>query len=260
MADIRPLGRIHTVQVEVEPNVGENEVTEEGKEEAGGEEGAGREVREGEGEQEADGESGGEDGDEGGEIGKMDGVEELRERKNSQEQINSSPAPLQPSVQKLAGSAHERGALGRISPHSLPTVAEGLQEAASRKGKRSKKSKPLSTRDLLPLHQDVGRSNKQLLEPTTPEFQPTPDWVCRHYIDFCVAIFCVCLLANCPWKHFELTPYFIASTAYNLYSIPGKHIVVVCRSNLWFGDILLTTLNNGAWQTLFLYGLGEHCL
>ena len=191
VADIRPPGRIHTVQVEVEPNVGESE---EAEEEAGGEEEAKREVgggetgresvdkgdRGGEGEGEAGKESGGEVGENGvreGENEKADTVEELRER---QEQGNSSPAPLQASTQKLAAPASERSALGRISPHSLPTVAEGLQEAASKKastGKKSKKSKPLSTRDLLPLHQDIGRSNKQLLEPATPEFKPTPEWV-----------------------------------------------------------------------------------
>ena len=70
--------------------------------------------------------------------------------------------------------------LGRFSPPSLPTVSEGLQEAgrkAAFAGKKQKKSKPLSTKDLLPLHKDVGRSTKQLLEPSTPEFKPTAEWV-----------------------------------------------------------------------------------
>lgn len=42
-----------------------------------------------------------------------------------------------------------------------------------------KKSKPVPslTKDLFPLHKEVGYSNKQLVEPSTPEFKPTPEWV-----------------------------------------------------------------------------------
>lgn len=185
VADIRPLGRIQTVQVEVEPN--ETEVTEDDGDSLqsrmiGAEAGSGEESRE-EG-MKTEGESGGEIIGEGRVTGREDFVEETR---GSQVQ-RSSPTPpptTQPQlmpVQQLAGPTGEKSALGpgRLSPHSLPTVAEGLQEAGTKRslaGKKSKKSKALSTKDLLPLHQDVGRSNKQLLEPATPEFKPTAEWV-----------------------------------------------------------------------------------
>ena len=73
------------------------------------------------------------------------------------------------------------------------TVAEGLEEAGRRATsstkKKSKKSKPVSVKDLIPLHQDVGKSNRQLVEPLTPDFQPTSEWVCLH---LCVCVCVVC--------------------------------------------------------------------
>lgn len=185
VADIRPLGRIHTVQVEVEPNVGENEeVPEEGESPQSGD--SGRE------------DTGGETGRDGGETGsgRETGVEEGLREETSQEEPPSPPAPssqstipsttgarLPPSqpvpTQQLAAPPSENS--GRLSPSSLPTVAEGLQEAGRKasatKKSKSKKPKGLSTKDLFPLHQDVGRSNKQLLEPSTPDFKPTTEWV-----------------------------------------------------------------------------------
>lgn len=188
VADIRPLGRIHTVQVEVEPDVGETEITEDDGDSLqsrvnGGEAGSGEESREEGRKAESEIVS-----DEGGVTGRVD---ETRRRRDSQE-LRSSPTPpptTQPQpmpLQQLAGPTGEKSTLGpgRLSPHSLPTVAEGLQEAGTKKasaGKKSKKSKALSIKDLLPLHRDVGRSNKQLLEPTTPEFKPTAEWV---HVDF----------------------------------------------------------------------------
>lgn len=175
VADIRPLGRIHTVQVEVEPN-----------DDGGGVEGDPASPVEVNAAPPAPGE-----GDpatrEGGTASppSPDPVTPPPEAQPptlpaaSERQL---PAPVS-GAQTSAGLAIESGAYGleRLSPLSLPAVAEGLQEAGKRaasNSKKSKKAKPLSTRDLLPLHQDVGRSNKQLLEPMTQEFQPTAEWVC----------------------------------------------------------------------------------
>lgn len=211
VADIGPLGRIHTVQVEVEPDdVEESEVNEEGGVPQNGGDSGGEETGEATGEGEETG------------SGKEAGVEEGTREETSQEQppspsavpppptsrsaVPSTPeaqSPPSAPAQQLASPASEKGAPGpgRLSPSSLPTVAEGLQEAgrkaAATKKSKSKKSKGLSTKDLLPLHKDIGRSNKQLLEPATPEFKPTAEWVryrdnsrCVCYHDNTINSFC----------------------------------------------------------------------
>ena len=43
--------------------------------------------------------------------------------------------------------------------------------------KKGSKPKSLPSRRLLPLHQDVAHSTKRLVEPSTPDFKPTPEWV-----------------------------------------------------------------------------------
>lgn len=43
--------------------------------------------------------------------------------------------------------------------------------------KKGSKPKSLPSRRLLPLHQDVAQSTKRLVEPSTPDFKPTPEWV-----------------------------------------------------------------------------------
>ena len=45
-------------------------------------------------------------------------------------------------------------------------------------GRKKSKPKPLSNKDLIACHQDVARSNRELVEPSTPEFKPTAEWVC----------------------------------------------------------------------------------
>ena len=177
VADIRPLGRIHTVQVEVEPSNDDAAIQ---GDPAQGEGNASPPAPE-------------------------DDPATREDTASPSSQIPTDPVTPPPQAQStqpptlpptsetqlpgpVAGArmpaalASESGAYGveRLSPLSLPAVAEGLQEAGKRaasNSKKSKKVKPLSTKDLLPLHQDVGRSNKQLLEPMTPEFQPTPEWV-----------------------------------------------------------------------------------
>lgn len=165
------------MQVEVEPDVGGEEVREE-------EEVSGEEVEEEEEEEEAP---------------QPTEAEEVKDE-SSPEHVPSLSLPnpsTQPPTTETKHSSSQQSSRrlpapvplfssgqGRGSPPSFPTVAEGLQEAGRRAASaktKSKKSKPRSTKDLLPLHQDVGRSNKQLLEPSTPDFKPTPEWVCHDY-------------------------------------------------------------------------------
>lgn len=155
VADIKPPGRIQTVQVEVEPD--DDEVEEEREKLPSSEDGEGNEEN----------------------VDPSASTQTAAPTPAADAQ--SSPVPVAHTQAQLVPTPSNEKAvagLGRFSPPSLPAVAEGLQEAGRKAGKKSKKSKPLSTKDLLPLHKDVGRSNKQLLEPSTPEFRPTADWVC----------------------------------------------------------------------------------
>lgn len=173
VADIRPLGHIQTVQVEVEPN-SDNE----------------------DGDQDDEKPPAIEDDTNGISPSSPTPPDQPPPATPNQHlpptQAQSLPlSPAQPltDIKPVAGLGEHPSSLpavigqGRHSPLSLPAVAEGLQEAgrkAASTNRKSKKSKPLSTKDLLPLHQDVGQSNKQLLEPATPEFKPTAEWVCNY--------------------------------------------------------------------------------
>ncbi len=168
VADIRPLGHIQTVQVEVEPSTGVDGV----------------------------------DGEETPPAAENESTQDppslsSLDPPSQAQQPPPDPEPPQPSPM----NRKDVPAMGRLSPPSLPTVAEGLQEAgrkAAASGKKSKKSKPLSTKDLLPLHKDVGKSNKQLLEPATPEFKPTADWV--------MCVWCVCVRVKvCTYNYYIAT-------------------------------------------------------
>ena len=218
VADIRPLGRIQTVQVEVEPNPAEEEEPEEPdsaeKENASPTEKA-PDLAE---ERKIDGEGEGTVESPSSRLPpppqtpsptsqpseealpsthqspattKASLAEEAPPPTSSLASVplttgeGTPPAslPSHAAVHSQHGTspAQQRGAsaVGRISPQALPTVAEGLQEAEKKaaSAKKPKKVKALSTKDLLPLHQDVGRSTKQLVEPATPEFKPTAEWV-----------------------------------------------------------------------------------
>lgn len=174
VADLRPLQHIKMVQVEVEP-----ETTRQDSLDA---EDAPRDEGEGEGEEHP---SPGEGANEPQSPPQTPQTPQSPQTPQAEPQVSQMPvvASAQSPVQPPPDTKGEVGVagLGRLSPPSLPTVSEGLQEAGSRKaavtGKKGKKAKPLSTRDLLPLHKDVGRNNKQLLEPSTPEFKPTAEWV-----------------------------------------------------------------------------------
>ncbi len=93
-------------------------------------------------------------------------------------QTSSTPLSLPPTLSPFPPD--KRGPL-RASPLPSHAISEGLDEAGRRlmssSKKKSGKPKVLSVHDLMPLHQDVGRNNKQLLEPSTPEFKPTSEWV-----------------------------------------------------------------------------------
>ena len=156
VADIRPLGHIQTVQVEVEPNASH-------------------------------------DGEDGEETSPAESESAQGHASLSSPVPPSTPPPQDLGQPQTSSPISKRDVpeLSRLSP-PLPTVAEGLHEAgrkAAASGKKYKKSKPLSTKDLIPLHKDVGKSNKQLLEPATPEFKPTADWVCycniRNLLNVC---------------------------------------------------------------------------
>ena len=61
-------------------------------------------------------------------------------------------------------------------------------------GKKKLKPKPLSNKDLMACHQDVARSNRELVEPSTPEFKPTSEWVCMLILEY---IHCVYKCMHC---------------------------------------------------------------
>ena len=66
----------------------------------------------------------------------------------------------------------------RLPPLMSPTDDMSGQRSPAR-GKKKSKPKPLN-KDLMACHQDVARSNRELVEPTTPEFKPTTEWVRRE--------------------------------------------------------------------------------
>lgn len=154
VANIGPPGRIQTVEVEVEPNVAE------GDEES---------ISEQRADQEKDG-----------------SATEQAAPSSSPTASVPTPPPTAQSPQAAAqtvpfppNSAGSTIKSGGISPLPPPTFAEGLEEAGRKATKKkSGKAKPLSGKDLIPLHQDIGRSTKQLVEPSTPDFKPTAEWVC----------------------------------------------------------------------------------
>ena len=80
------------------------------------------------------------------------------------------PRPL--SV-RPSGSGLDASHLGTGAPPPPPGFMEGAKAEKSRRGKGA----GLSVANLLPLHKHVGQQTKQLAEPSTPDFKPTPDWV-----------------------------------------------------------------------------------
>lgn len=77
--------------------------------------------------------------------------------------LTKDTLPQQHSLKKASSKKRQSGGSGpRLPPpSSLP----------------SHTSSPLEQQKLLPLHKDVGERNRELVEPLTPDFKPTPDWV-----------------------------------------------------------------------------------
>ena len=75
--------------------------------------------------------------------------------------------------------------------------------------KSTKKGRPkgLSVNDLLPLHKDVGVSTKQLVEPATPDFKPTPEWVRDTDMKLLFLVCCTCMSQGSlgsPWRNWKM--------------------------------------------------------
>jgi hypothetical protein len=223
MADIKPPGQIRTVEVEVEP-LPDGEEDNDGREEEE-EEGEGREaattttavaqpepamVERDRKEGERPGEEtvatgGGIDGEDEGEGG---GEEQLPPQATSQAPptaattatmaagVTQAPPPPHtqppPPPQGREAGAERPDSFGLDHPSPitrLPPLMSPADDISGQRspagGKKKSKPKPLSNKDLMACHQDVARSNRELVEPSTPEFKPTAEWVC--YV-------CVCIL------------------------------------------------------------------
>ena len=182
VADIAPPGRIQTVEVEVEP-----------KRDSDGGDGSEGENKEPPSPTDKD-----------GAVKSTTSVDS--EEPQEQESPGSQPPPppiSQPSSEAAVQS--QRQELHTSSIHPPPThfaspassiagLSPAIGQASSASDlppmsmtnpdvigqpvmKKKAKPKPVLTKDLLPLHKEVGYSNKQLIEPSTPEFKPTPEWV-----------------------------------------------------------------------------------
>ncbi len=191
VADIQPIGRLQTVQVEVEPETGAQEEpqvqdTEEVKEDQ-------EEVKD----QEETVEALKQEDEEADRVieeeeppaaaAKAGNPSDSPKRTEEPIQALTTPTSTVPSLSSGVPSPQSRASSGHtpkleMTP-MLPNtaVAEALGEAARKAAvsskKKASKTKPLSVKDLMPLHQDVGKSTRQLAEPATPDFKPTPEWV-----------------------------------------------------------------------------------
>ena len=180
VADIRPMGRLQTVQVEVEPDMGRHDDEPEEEEERAEEE-----------EERAEEQEEARPAVEQDQPVMDNPPESPKEEGSSQVSVTPTsalPSPPPPPTSTPVDSNLTPRAGASPLPHS--TVAEGLDEAARRASasarKKPSKSKPLSMKDLMPLHQDVGKNTRQLAEPVTPDFKPTQEWVCgRTFICVC---------------------------------------------------------------------------
>ena len=92
-----------------------------------------------------------------------------------------SPPRTQPHPQAQPPPSSSTAFVSGLPPHmaNLENAPPLTFESSYDGPKPTKKGRPkgLSVNDLLPLHRDVGTSTKQLVEPATPDFKPTPEWV-----------------------------------------------------------------------------------
>ena len=66
-----------------------------------------------------------------------------------------------------------------LPSHALMSPTDDMSgQRSPGSGRKKSKPKPLSNKDLIACHQDIAKSNRELVEPSTPEFKPTAEWVC----------------------------------------------------------------------------------
>ena len=222
MADIKPPGQIRTVEVEVEP-LPDGEEDNDGREEGEEREAAATTTAVAQPEPaavERDGKEGDRPGEETVATGSaVDGEDEGGREEQSQSGSEQLPPQATPQVPPTSATmAATAAGVTQAPPPSHtqppPPPPQGM-EAATRPdsfgldhpspitrlpplmspaddisgqrspagGKKKSKPKPLSNKDLMACHQDVARSNRELVEPSTPEFKPTSEWVCTVILE-----------------------------------------------------------------------------
>ena len=109
------------------------------------------------------------------------------------------PAPPPPAPPQGMEAAKRPDSFGLDHPSPitrLPPLMSPADDISGQRspagGKKKSKPKPLSNKDLMACHQDVARSNRELVEPSTPEFKPTTEWVGSVCVCICA---CVCGIA-----------------------------------------------------------------
>ena len=209
VADIKPPGQIKTVEVEVEPLPDDTVADKTGE---GGGEGEGEREGEGEGgerEVPPSSETQPQEVERDGRPGETSAADEPAEDKDEPQTTPTATPPAPPTTTAEQSGETQAPPSTKAPPTALPPLDMQASQGAERpdsfglnhpspitrlpplmspsddlSGQRSpaggkKKSKPkaLSNKDLLACHQDVARSNRELVEPSTPEFKPTPEWV-----------------------------------------------------------------------------------
>ncbi len=109
------------------------------------------------------------------------------------EKIDHEPdTPTQPPLTQAPPSSHispatpsQASPLTQAPPSVVPTHIEPEKSKPGKK--KTGKGKPATANDLLSLHKEVARNNQQLIEPTTPDFKPTTEWV-RVYVGVVLVI------------------------------------------------------------------------
>lgn len=91
--------------------------------------------------------------------------------------LTQPPPPAPPQGMEAAKRPDSFG-LDHPSPITrLPPLMSPADDISGQRspagGKKKSKPKPLSNKDLMACHQDVARSNRELVEPSTLEFKPT---------------------------------------------------------------------------------------
>lgn len=130
----------------------------------------------------------------------LDAAEQPSKQMNSSS-IHPPPTHFTSGGSSIAGLVPDTTQQATLSSHLPPLSMTNPDALAQPVMKKKAKPKPVLSRDLLPLHKEVGYSNKQLAEPSTPEFKPTPEWVsCTSFNIVMVEITLSALLQVRSWK------------------------------------------------------------